>query len=78
LDINLFYEVAEQKSISIAIPKSRKDVERFRHNILAHFQRGNNAGVVAEYKLIGKIGFIKILNEWIEFRDKVFNLLNSN
>lgn len=77
LDINLFYELAEEKDIPITLPSTRKDVERFRHNIMAHFQRGNNAEVVAEYRIVGKIGFLKIYHEWIEFRDKVFNLLNS-
>lgn len=77
LDINLFYEVAEERNIPISFPSTKKDVERFRHNIVAHFQRGNNAEVVAEYRVIGKIGFIKIYNDWIKFRDEVFSYLNK-
>jgi len=75
LDINSFYECAKTKFPKLTLPETAKPVERFRHNILGHFQRSNNAGVVEEYKIINKVGLIKIHGEWLEFRDTIFSKL---
>lgn len=77
LNINLFYEEAKRREINISFPETRASVERFRHNLLGHFQREDNKGIAQEYKIINQDGFLKIYNEWIEFRDRVFECLNS-
>jgi hypothetical protein len=76
LNINLFYEEAELRKINVQLPPTRNSVERFRHNLLGHFQREDNIGITQEYEIINQDGFLKIYNEWLEFRDKVFSSLN--
>jgi len=77
LDINTFYSLAEKRFEGIIPPSTRKPVSRFRHNVLGHFQKQNNKGVVEEYIIINKIGFHKIRDEFYKFRDDIFKIINK-
>lgn len=78
LEIATFYETASIKFNGIILPPSHKVIIRFRHNIIAHMQRGTNAEIVKEYKIINEVGFHKIYEEYIKFRDELFQKIKNN
>lgn len=80
LEIKDFYRHAYLKfGDKIKFPSSSKYVEDFRNEIIGHLKKKNVREIGNHYiKINEEVGFKKIFNDWVDFRDKVFKKIDND
>ncbi len=84
LNIFMFYECAKRKFKfkDSDLPPTYKKVKRFRHKVMAHFDKKikTNAQLVKEYIIINNPnfkGFDKIYKDYLKFREEIFKRIKN-
>lgn len=78
LEISDFYRSAYLKfGKKIKLPLSSKDTKTFRDEIVGHLKKKDVEEIIERYIKTNKVSFKKIFNDWVEFRDKIFERIKK-
>jgi hypothetical protein len=79
LEIRNFYRAAHERfGDTIKYPPSAElsgIVKEFRDNVVGHMSLESPKGIVSLYEKLNEYGFVNVYNEWITFRDFIFDKL---